>query len=167
MLEFRKHDEKKFRDTNFNLMKYYERIDGFIRFEIEIKKKTLQRIYGLDKKHISVINLEYKDFEKVWSDEFMKLLGMIKKDLKVVKDKKEIKERLLYLYDKTMGNRLFCFYCSIQMDGLDFVKKDMPRPTYYKYIKLLKEAKVDYTQRYKMEKMDTFYFNPFEWEEVI
>lgn len=167
MLEFKKHDEKKFRDTNFNIIKYYERIDGFIRFEVEIKKKTLQKIFGLDKKHISVINLEYKDFEKVWSDEFMKLLGMIEKDLKVVKDKKEIKERLLYLYDKTMGNRLFCFYCSIQMDGLDFVKKDMSARTYYRYIKLLKEAKVDYTQRYKMEKMETFYFNPFEWEEVI
>ena len=167
MLEFKKHDEKKFRNTNFDLLKYYTRIEGFIRFEVEIKKKKLKKIYGEDKKHISVINLEYKDFEKVWSDEFMKLLGMIEKDLKVVKDKKEIKERLLYLYGKTMGNRLFCFYCSIQMDGLDFVKKDMSKPTFYRYIKLLKEAKVDYTQRYKMEKMETFYFNPFEWEEVI
>ena len=26
-------------------------------------KKMLQKIYGVDKKHISVVNLEYKDFE--------------------------------------------------------------------------------------------------------
>ena len=167
MLEFRKHDQNKFKDTDFNLEKYYNNIQGFIRFEIEIKKKRLQTMYGIDKKHISVKDLEYYEFEKVWSDEFMKLLGILENDLKIVKGKEEAKKRLITIYGQNKGIRLFNFYCSIQLNGIDFMKKDMTLPTYYRYIKDLKDARVDYSQTYQIEEVQTFWFNPFECEEVI
>lgn len=166
-LEFKKHDQKKFVNTNFDLQKYYERIDGYIRFEIEIKKKSLQKMYGQDKKHISVINLNYREFENIWRIEFMKLLGMIENDLEVVRGKEEVKQRLLYIYKKSKAMRLFNFYCSIQMNGIDFVKRDMPSTCYYRNIKELKEARVDYSQIYEIKEVQNFYFNPFEYEEVV
>ena len=41
MLEFKKHDLKKFYNTKFDLINYINTITGFIRFECEIKKKML------------------------------------------------------------------------------------------------------------------------------
>ncbi len=167
LLEFQKHDQNKFKDTDFKLYDYIEHIKGFIRFECEIKKKKLQSLLNIEKKHISVLELKYDDFEKVWSDEFMKLLGMLEKDLKFVRGKEDVKKRLLTLYDKSQGMRLFNFYCSIQLNGIDFVKKDMTKPTYYRYLKDLKNARVDYSQTYDIKEVQYFWFNPFEFEEVI
>lgn len=167
LLEFQKHDQKKFKDTNFDLLKYCNHIQGFIRFEVEIKKKKLQSIYGIDKKHISVKDLNYYEFEKVWSDEFMKLLGILESDLKIVKGKEEVKKRLISIYGQNKGLRLFNFYCSIQLNGLDFIKKDMSKTSYYRNISDLKFASVDYSQTYQIEEIPTFWFNPFEAEEVI
>lgn len=166
-LEFKKHDQKKFKDTNFDLIKYYDRVDGYIRFEIEIKKKSLQKLIGQDIKHIKVTSLVYSDFEKVWSEEFMKLLGMLEKDLEIVRGKEEVKQRLIFIYGKTKGMRLYNFYCSVQLNGLDFIKKDMSSCTYYRCVKDLKYARVDYSQIYEIHEIPKFYFNPFEAEEVL
>lgn len=43
--EFQKHDLKKFKDTNFNIIEYIEQIQGFIRFECEIKKRKLNNLF--------------------------------------------------------------------------------------------------------------------------
>lgn len=43
LLEFKKHDLKKFVNSNFNLIEYLSVIQGFIRFECEIKKKMLKK----------------------------------------------------------------------------------------------------------------------------
>lgn len=167
MAEFRKHDETKFRDTNFNLINYYNEIQGYIRFEIEIKKKSLQKLIGKEEKHISVLGLEYKYFEKIWESEFMKLLGVLEKELEIVSGKEDVKQRLIFIYGNLKGMRLFNFYCSIQLNGLDFVKKDTSKSAFYRYIKDLKDARVDYSQMYELQEIKTFYFNPFEWEEVV
>lgn len=166
-LEFQKHDLKKFKDTEFNIENYLNNIKGFIRFECEIKKKKLQSMYGIDKKHISVKDLEYYEFEKIWSDEFMKLLGMLESDLKIVRGKEEVKKRLLTIYGTVKGMRLFNFYCTIQLNGIDFIKKDTSKSAFYRNIKELKEAKVDYSQTYQIEEVQRFWFNPFEAEEVV
>lgn len=166
-LEFKKHDLKKFKDKDFKLQNYLEHIQGFVRFEVEIKKKKLLDMYGKNLKHIKVKDLEYKDFEKVWCDEFMKLLGIIEKDLDIVRGKEEVKKRLLTLYGNAKGMRLFNFYCSIQLNGIDFVRSDMSKTTYYRQISELKDARIDYSQTYQIEECSLFYFNPFEFEEVI
>ena len=167
LLEFQKHDRKKFIDTNFDLIEYFDIIQGFVRFEVEIKKKKLQKIFGEDLKHIKVENLEYNNFEKVWSEEFMRLLGFLENDLKIVRGKDDVKKRLLAFYKKSKAMRLFNFYCSVQMNGIDFVKKDMTNATFYRYVSDLKLARVDYSQMYEINEVSNFYFNPFEYEEVI
>ena len=42
----------------------------------------------------------------------------------------------------------------------------MSKTSYFRNIKELKEAKVDFSQSYKVEEIELFYFNPFEFKEV-
>ena len=161
-LEFRKNDLKKFHSTNFDIMRYLEEIQGFVRFECEVKKKMLVKLYN--KKHIRIIDIKYEDLRKIWSDEFMKMLNLIEKDLEIVRGMENVKERLLDVYKKGKAMRLYNFYCAVQLEGLQNVKRSFLHSTYYQNIKDLKQARVDFSQMYKIE--ETFYFNPFESQEV-
>lgn len=165
-LEFKKHDLKKFINTKFNLFEYINMIQGFIRFECEIKKKMLKKIYNIDK-HIKIINVKYEDLKKIWSEEFMKVLQFIKNDLDIVRGREEIYQRLNELYKPSKANLLYNFYCSIQLNGLKDVKLMTTSSTFYRNIKELKQAKIDFSQSYKVEEEKIFYFNPFEYKEVV
>lgn len=165
LLEFRKHDMKKLFNSSFNIDNYLKEIDGFIRFECEVKKKELEKIYN--KKYIRVRNVRYKDLKDVWSDEFMKLLNFFESELTIVKNKEDIRNRLLTVYGKIKGNNLYSFYSSIMLDGIREVKKNTSRPTYYRNIKLLKDVNIDLSQKYKLTtEREIIDFNPFEWKEV-
>ena len=165
MLEFKKHDIKKFYNDKFKIEDYLRTIQGFIRFECEIKKKLLISLYK--EKHIKIVNIKYEELRKIWSEEFMKLLKIIDRDLKVVRGREEVKERLYSLYNPDKANRLYNFYCAIQLNGLIDVKEYTSLRTYYRYIKELKEASIDFSQSYKVEEIEFFCFNPFESEEVV
>lgn len=166
LLEFRKHDLKKFTNSDFNVFDYCKKIDGFIRFECEIKKKLLVKFFKQD--YINILSVKYEDLKKIWSDEFMKLLQFIKNDLEVVKSREDVYNRLHSIYKNTKANRLFNFYCSIQLNGLADVKLFTSSTSYYRNIQDLKSARVDFSQSYKViEDNSLIDFNPFEWEEVV
>lgn len=95
-LEFKVHDLKKFKNTDFDILNYLKFINGFIRFEVEIKKKKLVSLFN--KKYIRIRNVSYKDLKKVWCDEFMKLLKLYDSDLKKVRSREEVEKRLFGLY---------------------------------------------------------------------
>lgn len=166
LLEFKKHDIKKFYYADFNLFEYTEKIKGFIRFECEIKKKVLQKLFN-NEKHIKILNVNYDLLKKVWCEEFMKLLKFIKNDLEIVRSREEVLKRLLKLYKPCKANNLFNFYCSIQLNGVKELKENYSSSTYYRNINELKQAKVDFSQSYKVEEIEMFQFNPFEYEEVV
>lgn len=167
MLEFRKHDIKKFiNNSKFNLLEYLNIIEGFIRFECEIKKKMLKRIFN-EEKHIKVTNVSYELLKKVWSEEFMKVLQFIKNDLEIVRGRELVYNRLNELFKPSRANLLYYFYCSIQLNGLKDIKRNTSSSTYYRNIKDLKYAKIDFSQCYKVEEKEIFYFNPFEYKEVV
>lgn len=166
LLEFKKHDMKKFYNTNFNLDKFNSKIDGYIRFECEIKKKKLENIYN--KKYVRIKEVSYIDLKNVWREEFMKLLKMFESDLYVVRKKEEIKNRLYSLYTKRQANLLYNFYICFVTDGEKEVITRFSSSTYYRYVKLLKEAGVDLSQKFTLELADDYvYFNPFDVEEVL
>ena len=165
LLEFKKHDIKKFINSDFNLIDYINTINGFIRFECEIKKKMLLKLKN--EKHIKIIDINYNDLKNIWSDEFMKVLQFIKNDLEIVRGREDVYKRLIDLYKPAKANLLFNFYCSIQLNGLKDVKLKMSSTTYYRNIKDLKQAKIDFSQSYKVEEREIFYFNPFEYKEVV
>ena len=166
LLEFKKHDMKKFYNTNFDLNKFMQSIDGFVRFECEIKKKKLEKIYN--RKYIRVNEVFYNDLRDIWSDEFMKLLKMFESDLFIVRKKEDIKDRLYNLYTERQANLLYNFYICLMADGDISIRERFSRATYYRYIKMLKEAGVDLSQKYTLELADNYVcFNPFEAQEVM
>ena len=53
-------------------------------------------------------------------------------------------------------------------DGDVDIKERFSSTTYYRNIKMLKEAGVDLSQKYTLELADDYvYFNPFEAQEVL
>lgn len=168
MLEFRKHDMKKLYSTSFDLDKYLSEIDGFLRFECEIKKKKLEDIYN--KRYIRVNSVKYEELKKVWSDEFMKLLSYFESDLTIVRNKEDIERRIntMYANKQNKARILYNFYTSIVLDGIKTVKARTPKQTYYRNIKLLKDLNIDLTQRYTIKaERETVDFNPFCYKEVV
>lgn len=166
LLEFKKHDMKKLFNTHFNIDNYMNEIDGFIRFECEIKKKKLESIYF--KKYIRVRNVNYKDLYEVWKCDFMKLLSMFESDLKIVRNKDKVENRLFSIYGNIKGRRLYNFYLSLIIDGIDIVKSRTSKNVYYTNIRELKKAGVDFSQKLNIDfDEDIIDFNPFEWQEVM
>lgn len=166
LLEFRKHDISKFNDTNFNLENYMSKIKGFIRFECEIKKKKLKSSFN--KNYIRVYSISYNDLKQIWYDEFHKFYKILEKDLKIVRKKEDVRERLNSLYKSVRARNLFNFYLLILLQGLQYVKKDSNRSMYYKNISDLKKASVDFTQKLDVDMTDnTINFNPFEEKEIL
>jgi II/X family phage/plasmid replication protein len=166
MLEFRKHDMKKLNDGSFPVLEFLSVIQGFVRFECEIKKKKLEQVYN--KKYIRIKEMNYKDFEKIWSDEFMKMIRLFEKDLEVVRKKQDVEKRLKTLYKENSAMRLYNFYLSIMVDGLENVKKRTSRPTFYRNISLLKDANVDFSQSTNINFDEHFIdFDPFSYPEVV
>ena len=71
------------------------------------------------------------------------------------------------MYKPAKANLLYNFYCAIQLNGLKDIKNNMSSSTYYRNIKDLKIAKIDFSQSYKIEENKIYYFNPFESKEVV
>lgn len=165
-LEFKKHDIKKFKGTDFNLINYLNEIQGFIRFEVEIKKKKLTSLY--DKKYIRIRNISYEELKKVWCDEFMKLLKLYESDLEIVRNKEKVESRLISIYGNTKGRRLYNFYLSLIIDGIDIVKSRTSKNVYYTNVRELKKSGIDFSQKLNVDFDDNIIdFNPFEWKEVV
>lgn len=166
MIEFKKHDIKKLKETSFNICNYLDTINGFVRFECEIKKKKLKDFYNTN--YVRIRNINYKELKDIWKCEFMKLLKMFDYDLKLISDKKEIEKRLYTLYKERKASLLYNFYLSIMVDGLRNVKNRTSKSTYYRNIADLKKAKIDFSQTYKIDlQKQIIEFNPFEFKEVV
>ena len=166
MLEFRKHDMKKLNENGFPVLKFLPVIQGFIRFECEIKKKKLEQEYK--KKYIRVKEINYRELEKIWRDEFMKMIRLFEKDMEVVRKKQDVERRLKTFYKEKKANILYNFYLSIMVDGLENVKSRTKKSTYYDNIKALKDANIDFSQSTNINFDEHFIdFDPFSYPEVI
>lgn len=166
LLEYKKHDMKKMKTTNFDIFTYLENIKGFIRFECEIKKKKLIKKYN--KKYVRIRNVSYEELKKIWSEEFMKLLKLFETDLNIISDKKAIEQRLYNMYKERKASVLYNFYLSIMVDGLKEVRKRTKKSTYYRNLGELKKANIDFSQTYKIDlKKEIVEFNPFQYKEVV
>jgi len=169
LLEFQKNDLPKMRKNNFDYQAYMNDIQGFIRFECEIKKKKLCDYYnGL--KLIRVSKVNYSDMEKIWSDEFMRLLKLCNSDMKIVRGRDSVQQRLVEKYGETVGGDSFNFYLLLLMEGEKTIKNRMSKTTYYRKLNRLKEANVDFTQqdiRIDFEEDKIVNFDPFSYPKVV
>lgn len=163
--EFKKHDMKKLKDTNFDILSYMDTIEGFIRFECEIKKRKLKKIYNKD--YIRIRNVVYTDLRNIWKEEFGKFLKMADSDLKKVSQKEEIKIRLHSIFKKVRAQNLYNFYILVKVQGLQEIKRTTCKSVYYKNISDLKKAGIDFSQKLDIDMKDVqIQFNPFEAREI-
>lgn len=164
--EFLKHDFSKFKNTNFNMVNYLNEIEGYIRFECEIKKRKLKNFFNKD--YIRIDNVIYTDLKNIWRMEFEKFFKMVESDLKIVRNKEDVKNRLEKMFKKTRARNLYNFYLLIQVEGIQTIKKETNRSMYYKNISDLKIAKVDFSQKFTIDMEDNSVgFNPFECQEIL
>ena len=165
MVEFKKHDLSNFLNTDFDLVKYLDTINGYIRFECEIKKKKLKYIFN--KNFIRVTHVTYSDLKRIWYNEFSKFLKNIETDYKKISDRQAVKTRLYLLYTKARAKHLYDFYILILAEGLKSVKENTNRSMYYKNIADLKKANIDFSQKFNIDMEDNrIDFNPFESDEI-
>lgn len=163
--EFQKHDMNKFKYTDFDIPKYLDTIKGFIRFECEIKKRKLTHYFK--KSFIRVSAITYEELKNIFYAEFRKFFKIINDDLKLVSERSEVKERLFSLYSNVRAKNLYNFYLLISIQGIQEIKRNTNRSMYYKNISDLKKAKIDFTQKLKLDlSSNIINFNPFEYPEV-
>lgn len=163
--EFKKHDLKKFRNSNFNIENYLQEIQGFIRFECEIKKPKLKKLYNTNYVRINKIN--YEDLKEIWKQEFQKFFKLIENDFSIIRNKEETQKRLNSMFTPIRAKNLFNFYLLILVEGLQEIKRRTDKSTYYKNISDLKKANIDFSQKFEVNMIDNrISFNPFESEEI-
>lgn len=167
LLEFRNHDRQKVKNF-FDVTDFENKIYGFVRFECEIKKRKLKKIYNKDK-FIRVDNVLYSDLEKIWVDEFMKILKFDFSGLSTVRKKDEVMRRLFTIYKQRKATVLYSFYLNLLLDGYKKVKGCTAESTFYRNIKELKSCGVDFSQSANLvyEYDENVEFNPFESIEVV
>lgn len=166
LIEFKTHDLKKFKDTDFNIFDYLNQIKGFIRFECEIKKKMLKKIYN--ENNISVLKLNYEDLKKVWCDEFMKLLKFVSNDLEIINNRNDVYDKLKEVYSPLKARNLYNFYLNVIFDGVQNTKNKLSKSVFYRNIGNLRKLNIDLSQKIDIDTVDNrLDFNPFEWKEVV
>lgn len=173
LLEYKTHDKAKLCKTDFNVEEFEKRIQGFVRFEVEVKKKKLQSIFEKENfakmRNIPCKYFSYELLEKVWVDEFMKVLKLNYSDLKKVSNKISVKNRIFRNFDNNYAISLYNFYLSLVVDGCKSVRKTTPKSTYYRKIKELKNLGIDFVSN----KISVVYTNKsdfvdiFEMKEVV
>lgn len=163
--EFLKNDRNNFIETNFDIGKYLIEIQGFIRFECEIKKRKLKQIFNAN--YIRTENINYENLKEIWKQEFEKFFKFIDNDLSIVTNKEDVRKRLNTIYKPIRAKNLFEFYLLILLQGLQEMKRTTNKSMFYKNIADLKKANVDFSQKLELNMNDNrIQFNPFEWKEI-
>lgn len=166
-LEFMKHDISKFRNVGFHLENYLHYIEGFIRFECEIKKRKFCNY--LRKDIVKVNDINYDILKDIWSDEFMKLLKCNKEsELIIIKSRIQLKCILDNSFKPMKARNMYAFYTNLMLDGIESVKNSMSSSSFYRYLDDFKKLNIDLSQKYNIEITNKFIdFNPFLYEEVV
>lgn len=181
--EFIAHDKSKCK-TKFDVNEHMNRIQGFVRFECEIKKRKLEtlRLNYKDKKSnrkpmknksIRLYRISYEELEKIWSDEFVKVLKFpenVEKQ-RILSKREDVKEKLLSSCKPGKAMRLYNFFLSLKIEGFDKAKEMFSHTVFYRNISELKDLGISWTSTefdvIEKEKDNVYFINPFELKEVI
>jgi II/X family phage/plasmid replication protein len=140
-IEFTKHDKSRLKnifkdDKLMSLQAYANRI---VRCECEIKSRKLKYDFG----HLPLVG-EVSDqyINNVHDVEVRRFLKEGIKMMILVSNAHEVKERLYSMYKPALAGTLLGTWYQLTTLGEDSVKKSIPKRTYYRHVKQLKDAAV-------------------------
>lgn len=117
-----------------------------LRVEVEIKSRKLkydfQKIRYGHEPYVKDITPEY--LQSVYETEISRIMKEGKKKSDIVRDSAKVEERLTSMYSGSKSNILFSAYLKITNFGLEKYKNTVPKPTYYRHLKELREAGVSF-----------------------
>lgn len=142
-VEFTKHDKPRLKkllkdDKLMSLQAYANKI---VRCECEIKSRKLKYDFG----HLPLVG-EVSDqyINNVHDVEVRRFLKEGVKMMILVSNAHEVKERLYSTYKPALAGTLLGTWYQLTTLGEDSVKKSMPKRTYYRHVKQLKDACVSW-----------------------
>lgn len=143
-VEFLKHDRCRLKKllSSSALCNLMEKADCIIRAEVEVKAKKLEYDFG----YLPKVN-ELKDeyFKQLYDTEVKKLLKEGDESMKTVRRTKAVEMRLNKIYEERLAGILFGMWLRLSSVGEKAVKGSMSKATYYRNVKLLREAGVSWT----------------------
>jgi len=137
-IEFVKHDRarlKKFMSDE-KVFKLQEIANRLVRVEVEIKKAKIVYDKGLNR--VGDLNDSY--FLDVHKTEVLRLIKEGDFDMKKVRTANNVQRRLYSLYGSALAGRLLGTWYVLTTQGEQHVKRIMSKPTYYRHLKLLRDA---------------------------
>jgi II/X family phage/plasmid replication protein len=157
--EFAKHDYKKIhkylsREIDLNLgssntvnlfaklsknKEVLKNSQSILRVEIEIKKKHLDSLFGIDG-IIQVKNIDDELCQMYFDSEINKLLQEKGSDEMIYRNSNDVKNRLFDVYGQSLANILLGTWHNLSIHGEDYTKDLLDRRTFYRHKKQISEA---------------------------
>ena len=141
--EFKKHDKGR-------LSKYWPSddvvrleliADNILRVEVEIKSDKLRYDFGDLPKLVDVDNIY---IERIFDEEVKKILKEGQSGMRVVRTRENVENRIYEVYGPRMGYQLLGTWSRLAIYDEDQVKRQMSNSTFYRHLKMLREAGVSW-----------------------
>lgn len=146
--EFKKHDYKKLKDRkDIDIISLLRDCKDMLRCEVQINKRklcSLNKNHVSESKNMKVKNYSLKVIQTCYENEVKKIFQLIEHD-RVYNDAKSVHDYLYSNYDHALAQTLFSTYSSLCMFGKEDTKKNMPKSTFYRHLKLFKDMGISFT----------------------
>lgn len=142
--DFKKHDYKrvKWHRGKETADRIHKLAMNIIRFEIEIKKKKLQDDYK--KKIVKVKDINNDYLKKLYDSENQKIIRE-GEDMRIARTTIEVQNRLKAKYNDSWARILLGTWLKFSAFGEEESKREMPRATFYRHRKMLKDLGISWT----------------------
>lgn len=127
-----------------------------IRCEVEIKKPKLQ--YDFKKQEIKLNEINKKYMDKIYKIEIYRMLNE-GEEMNKIKNNAQVRMILQNQLSSEMSRLVYGFYNDLCLNGYKAVKETLPKTTYYRYQKILKELGINYIN-HDIKNENVVYFNP-------
>lgn len=138
--EFSKHDRRRLRPRleRSHLETLQETANKYLRVEVEIKSRGLERMY--DGRLPVIGQLDPDKVAGLWAHEVRRLLREGADAVRIVRKAEDVERRLMEVYGNRLGGVLLGTWYRLTTLGEERTRAGMSRPTFYRHRKLLEEA---------------------------
>lgn len=140
--EFKKHDLKKLmKIEGFDTLTPLRESKNLLRVEVQIKNRKLKDLCEGD---YTMKDYKVEQIQMIYDKEVCKIF-QLKEERRIYNNARDVEKYLNENFTSQMANSLFAFYTKLAIFGKDDVRAQMPKRTFYKYLKILREAGISFT----------------------